>query len=326
MNILILIFSVVMTCIISSGLLIGGGKNVISFFDKNYTTVAKGIAILFIMISHCSSLWNGGRLLTPCGGIGVAIFLITSGYGLNESYKKSGLKAFWKKRLGRVYFPYFVAIIIFAIIRGWNFEKWLVGLLCIYNPYWFITYIIECYIAFWLTAKLIPAYRIILMLGLSLLTICFMPELQAEQAFSFLIGVILSDNREKFNKFRMDDRLYLMACISLLFIGLVFLAFKQTPAVRVMSGMVAMNIVQCLIKCPLGLFVLFSISCFKKIQANQFLYFSGMISYELYLVHFPFYTFIGNRLWPVFILFLGSFVTAYVFYKMNNFAYKKIFQ
>lgn len=303
----------------------GGGK-LVSFFDKNYTTVAKGIAILFIMIGHCSSLWNGGRVLTPCGGIGVAIFLIASGYGLNESYKRHGLKAFWKKRLGRVYFPYLVAIIVFAIIQCWSFKKMFLGLLCVYNPYWFITFILECYIAFWLTAKLIPAYRVPLIAVFSLLVICLMPELQAEQAFSFLIGVLLSENKEKLNDFRKCDWLYLLVCMSLVIIGIAFLGFKQIPAVRVMSGTVAMNIIQCLIKCPLGLFVIFSISYFKKIQTNSFLYFSGMISYELYLVHFPFYTFIGNRLWPAFILFLVSFIIAYLFYKMNNLVHKKIFK
>lgn len=33
------------------------------------------------------------------GGIGVALFLICSGYGLEVSYEKNGLKDFWMKRM-----------------------------------------------------------------------------------------------------------------------------------------------------------------------------------------------------------------------------------
>ena len=54
----------------------------------DYTTALKEIAMLLIMIGHCTGLWIGGRAMTPCGGIGVSLFLITSGYGINESIEK----------------------------------------------------------------------------------------------------------------------------------------------------------------------------------------------------------------------------------------------
>ena len=46
------------------------------------------------MLSHFTG--NMSRIFTPLGGIGVAMFLILSGYGLNESFKKNGLDGFWK--------------------------------------------------------------------------------------------------------------------------------------------------------------------------------------------------------------------------------------
>lgn len=66
----------------------------LEFLSLDYTTAIKGIAMLIIMLGHCSGHYVGGRLLTPCGGIGVSLFLIASGYGLNESFLKHGLADF----------------------------------------------------------------------------------------------------------------------------------------------------------------------------------------------------------------------------------------
>ena len=49
---------------------IGGG---------NYTTSLKGIAIVIIILCH--TMGCRPRVFTPLGGIGVAMFLILSGYG-----------------------------------------------------------------------------------------------------------------------------------------------------------------------------------------------------------------------------------------------------
>lgn len=64
-------------------------ENDYKFMSVQHTNICRAIAaiIIIIIIQHVS----GGfeiRYLTPLGGIGVAMFLILSGYGLNESYKK----------------------------------------------------------------------------------------------------------------------------------------------------------------------------------------------------------------------------------------------
>lgn len=62
------------------------------FLDRNSSSVAKGIGILFVMLCHFMSDFGGGTVLfTPLGGIGVAIFLVLSGYGLNESWTLGGV-------------------------------------------------------------------------------------------------------------------------------------------------------------------------------------------------------------------------------------------
>ena len=43
------------------------------------------------MLQHYAGC-KGVRYLTPLGGVGVAIFLVLSGFGLNESFKNNNIK------------------------------------------------------------------------------------------------------------------------------------------------------------------------------------------------------------------------------------------
>lgn len=56
--------------------------------DRNHTIEDKGLAILLVILCHAAGTFGQGKfvLFTPLGGIGVAIFLLLSGYGLNESW------------------------------------------------------------------------------------------------------------------------------------------------------------------------------------------------------------------------------------------------
>lgn len=320
MNLIILISTIVLAICLSGKCTIMGGKKIteVGFLDRNYTTIAKGLAILLIMTGHCSGLWAGGRLATPFGGIGVAVFLIASGFGLNESYKRRGLQGFWRKRLLRVYIPYFIAIVVIAAINCYDWKKFLLTVICYDCPYWFVKYIIQCYVFYWIVSVLIPRYRVIIFLIISASTLFYMPDLQAEQAFSFTIGIVLSAYKDRFFEFMSNKKYYVWTCLALLIIGIVFLAVKQIPVVRMGGSVLQMNTIQCLIKMPLGLFVLFGIGLIKPLLSNPLLYFTGLISYELYLVHFPFYLLVGEKLWPAFVLIISSYIVGYLFYKMNN--------
>ena len=74
-----------------------------TLFNRNFTDSLRGIAILLDIAGAI-----GTNLCTPLGGIGVALFLFLSGYGLNESYKAHVLKLFWIKRITKVLLPYFI--------------------------------------------------------------------------------------------------------------------------------------------------------------------------------------------------------------------------
>ena len=79
-----------------------------SVLDLSSTSVYRGYAILIIMLCHVTGSWNFVGF-TPLGGIGVAMFLFLSGYGLNES---------WKKKVLRVIFPYVLFRMIWLMIDG----------------------------------------------------------------------------------------------------------------------------------------------------------------------------------------------------------------
>lgn len=67
--------------------------------SRNNTQIIKGLAMIMILTQHICGNWT--NIFTPFGGIGVALFLFFSGFGLNQSYKKNGIKSFWKKKIIR---------------------------------------------------------------------------------------------------------------------------------------------------------------------------------------------------------------------------------
>lgn len=65
----------------------------INFLDKDSTDMMKGMAILCVVLCHYMGTFGQGiTVFTPLGGIGVAIFLILSAYGLNESWNQGGVR------------------------------------------------------------------------------------------------------------------------------------------------------------------------------------------------------------------------------------------
>ena len=69
-----------------------------SLFDLTETNMFKGMAILLVILQHLGANEHT-RLLTPLGGIGVAIFFMLSDCGINETFKVSGLRWLWHKRI-----------------------------------------------------------------------------------------------------------------------------------------------------------------------------------------------------------------------------------
>ena len=316
------LLSMLVLIICVSGIMFKGNDKTpdkVSFMGKDYTTVLKGLAILLIMSCHCTGNWIGGRLLTPWGGIGVCIFLIVSGYGLNESYRNKGLSHFWIRRIGKVWIPYAFMVFALATING--VSRWSdlgLQLLCIKSVYWFIPYIMECYIVFWLFSRFIPKYRMAAFLAVSVLSMVLAPEMQAEQALSFITGIWMSEHKHLCGRLASDKRKVLKLGCLFTAIGILVLLVKQFPEVRALSGTVLYSFIQLCIKWTLGLVVVLVLWLMPGLVGNPFLGLSGRTSYELYLVHFPFYTFIGEKFWPAIVLFIASFIISWLSNKLNR--------
>lgn len=78
-------------------------ENAEKLLSVGYTTVLRGIAILMVYLQHTMG-GLGSRFFTPLGGGGVAIFLIISGFGLSESYKKRGYHNIGKRSFFMFFF------------------------------------------------------------------------------------------------------------------------------------------------------------------------------------------------------------------------------
>lgn len=81
--------------------------NQIKPMSKEHFQYMKGIAILIVIIGHVGN-FSGKTWFTPLGGIGVAMFLFCSGYGVMKSYQAKGLRRFWQNKLIAVYCPFVI--------------------------------------------------------------------------------------------------------------------------------------------------------------------------------------------------------------------------
>ena len=293
----------------------GGGNFSQSPFDRNYTTCMKGVAIIMIMLSHCTSHW--GVYYTPFGSIGVSMFLLLSGFGLNESYKRKGLRHFWNRRFLRVMIPFVIAISFVTLFSGRTFEWFLGNVVLIYPYYWFIAFIIYCYIAFWIVSKILSKeWRWIMLLVLGIP--CFF-YVNSNQAFAFTIGVLLSEYRNKIGAIS-DSKPAVLPITGVIFITLsvMILALKQCDIVRNGALTSLLPYIDLCIStfCSLGTILAFCMN--RYLYSNKFLYFTGVISYELYLVHYPFYTVIGSTLWAMALLIISSYFVAWIFHIVNE--------
>lgn len=292
----------------------GGGKLCILSFQV--TNCCRGVAILLIMLSHVSGTM-GTVLLTPLGGTGVAMFLFLSGYGLNESYKKHGLTSYWQKKIKRVFIPYAIVITLLCVYHGkFDFLAYMLNITGLKTSYWYIGFLMKWYIFYYLFTRFAERQRMLMMLIGAFFMLFLFPNIEAEQAFSFFCGVCVSVHIDYLRTVSMR-KIVAVGGIALL-VGMSFLAVKQLPFVRLHTGDWIYNVVQCGIKLPLGIAVMIGVTWMSWLSDSRFLQLAGGVSYELYLVHFPFYGEVQGKLLLAVFLFVGSFGIAYLFQRFNK--------
>lgn len=285
-------------------------------FSFDFTNSLRGIAILLVMISHVSATMNT-VLFSPLGGTGVALFLFMSGFGLNESFKSHGLVHYWRKKALRVLIPYFfVATVLYYCKWEFTWSSYLLDITGLKTHYWYIAFLMKWYIAFWISSKYFLRYRILVLLMMSVMILFLFPNIEAEQAFSFLTGLLVSTYIDEIKEWG-DKRIVKIVCVAFL-IGTFFLLLKQHPMIRTNTDNWIYNVVQLFIKLPYALSTVCVLRLFPRYANSKFLLFTGMLSYELYLFHMPFFSHLGGSLFWALLLFVASFAFCYPFHWINK--------
>ena len=135
----------------------------------------RGISIFTIVLMHLCQGYTSGALhkALSFGGAGVHVFILCSGLGLYLSYLKKplGYKDFLRKRFAKVYVPYAIAVLLWGVwlmvMNGGFPLQEVMSHLLLYKmfsveldtslcyPYWFISTIIQFYLAWPLIVRLV---------------------------------------------------------------------------------------------------------------------------------------------------------------------------
>ncbi|MCI9259426.1 MAG: acyltransferase [Romboutsia sp.] len=128
-----------------------------NYLTKNTTNNLKAVAIILVILGHLG-------FINRSGAWGVGIFLLLSGYGLTQSYVKSGIIGFFKKRLLAVILPYSIVMLIWIFVDFILGNKYSISTIAtsilgvnfksvIDVTMWYIPFLILWYIIFFLTFK-----------------------------------------------------------------------------------------------------------------------------------------------------------------------------
>ena len=255
--------------------------------SKSLTNSLRGLAVVLVIICHFIGGGFGFRYFTPLGGIGVAIFLFLSGFGLQESYRKNGIKLFWPKRLIRIIIPYLVwVVLLFLVSRLLKFDAPL------FPHYWYLDYLLLWYALFWISKFFPSKYSPLFLLLVTVSLFFVLRNIQTEQSLSFLGGMLLSENKHILGKWK--NRSWFVLAFTFLIIGAGCLAIKQLPSCRSFGEeSILMKLIQLGIKLPVGLSLIIATwLSYKEISLFKCLAYIGIISLELYLVQMQFPQFV----------------------------------
>ena len=290
---------------------------------ENSKTI-QGFAAVLIIIHHLAQelMAKAGVLsaFSELGVLFVGIFFFFSGYGLYTSLKtkENYLKGFLKKRLVTILVPFYVCILVFimsACMKGQSFSLLDViasisGWFLINDHMWYIVEIAILYIAFFVIYSLIKnrkaatcvmaLFVIALTTGSLLLAhgpdmICrywFMGEWWYNTTFTFIIGIIVSQNEEKIRNVARKFYVLLLPLFAGLTVGFYFLTnyalntwsyWNEFPGHPGYKEKFLCLIVQL----PWVIFFVITILLIMmKVKfSNPVLKFLGSISLELYLIH-----------------------------------------
>lgn len=276
----------------------------------------KGFSIFTIVMYHLiyfylSTLPSFIRTASLLGGAGVHIFVLCSGFGLFYSHLNNPLTYhnFIKKRFSRIYIPYVTVVLISSLLPfmfsginriGAVFSHVFLYKMFVNNytesfgtQFWFISTIIQFYIAFygivWIKQKLHNKLFLIISIFVSLMwgiviTVLGKGNIRIWNSFflqylwEFSIGIILAEryyNRKESKKIVLPNK------VTLLFISIVGISILGITGIKGGVFKLFNDIPGAFGYASLAIFI-YSLNV--RILNYAFL-FINKISYEWYLVH-----------------------------------------
>lgn len=300
----------------------------LTFFSRNHTNLLKGLAILTVFWGHIGLAYHI-HSLQWIAAIGVSLFLICSGYGLEASFKKNGLKHYWLKRFIAVIIPYWIVYILAISLINAKFNlKILFSVIFFTKANWYIPFILVIYIMYWgvkvLTIRFNLTEKTSYVLLFSVFTIWFVilsfffikpsaPSLLARQVYAFPLGILLYDQRLHAQKLFTDRSL--KTTLAFCTIGLISLSLTViTELSNYPLPNLANNIISLFTIIPLAIITI-RLSCLLyNLFSNALFKFMGNISYEIYLIQYFSRIVINQHASSLYLCFLLTALLSWILY------------
>lgn len=264
--------------------------------DRKNTNMLRGIAALGILLFHGLLGLEISPIFNLWGGVFVAIFLILSGYGINESYRKHGLQNYWTKRWQSVWLPTLLMIGGYNLLSAeGTLQNAVREMLYVEPTFWFIFCVTKWYVVYWLARRVCGKWfwvPLMLFALYALNTPTSALHLEAEQALCFPLGVWLSCHRERLQGISHQQLVRIALCCFA--VGLVFAGLKMTPAVHAYKGTVFYHYLQMPFRLTWGISFAIFFSAIARWIDGRVVQWAGRHSLEIYIAHIPFIGLIMN--------------------------------
>lgn len=280
--------------------------------DRKNTNMLRGIAALGILLFHGLLGLEISSIFNLWGGVFVAIFLILSGYGINESYRQHDLQDYWTKRWRSVWFPTLLMLTGYNLMSSeGSLQNAVQEMLYVEPTYWFVFCVTGWYVVYWLARRCTGRFfwlPLALFALFSLNTQSPAGHLEAEQALCFPLGVWLSCKRERLQG--VSHQQLVRVALLCFAVGLFFAGLKMIPAVHAYKGTVLYHYLQMPFRLTWGVSFAILFTTLARWMDNRVVQWAGRHSLEIYIAHIPFIGLIQDV--PTLFIFLGFSALAFV--------------
>ena len=276
-------------------------KTNVDYLSNKSTKSLKGLLALFIIFHHVSQKITTGENFSNFEYMGryiVALFFFLSGYGLYFQYSNNAtyMENFLRKRLTRIFIPFFVFVVIYVIYRATLGEVvnvdfflsfWRDHNNIIYNG-WFINSIIVLYVIFYVSFKKKDSKIAIFKLVFFTLVYIFWKAYQNHgdweyvSIMAFLLGVFWMKDRSIIDKFIEKNYFVLLVSFSIL-----MYVFRRYEVIMKNIGITNKYVYYVIVgNLYTMIFVVYFLLLINKLNfSNKYLNFLGDISFEIYMIH-----------------------------------------